>query len=60
MAKSKNMTTIGFLGKDGGRLANMVDIPIVVPSENTQRIQEGHITIGHILCEAGEREVYGN
>ena len=59
MAKSKGMITIGFLGKDGGKLIDMVDIPIVIPSDNTQRIQEGHITVGHILCEAGEREVYG-
>lgn len=60
MAKSKGMTTIGFLGKDGGKLIDMVDIPIVIPSNNTQRIQEGHITVGHILCEAGEREVFGS
>ncbi len=60
MAKSKGMTTIGFLGKDGGKLVDLVDIPIVIPSNNTQRIQEGHITVGHILCEAGEREVFGS
>ena len=42
--------TVGFLGKGGGALKDMVDYPMVVPSDNTQRIQEAHITIGHILC----------
>src|SRR5690606_36160606 len=41
-AKSKGMVTIGFLGRDGGSLLDMVDISIVIPSNNTQRIQEGH------------------
>jgi len=59
MAKSKGMTTIGFLGKDGGAMKDLVDIPIVVPSDDTQRIQEGHITIGHIICALVEREMYG-
>lgn len=59
MARSKGMTTIGFLGNDGGATKDLVDIPIIVPSSNTQRIQEGHITIGHILCALVEREMYG-
>jgi D-sedoheptulose 7-phosphate isomerase len=49
--------TLGFLGKDGGRLKDMVHIALVVPSSNTQRIQEVHITVGHILCGALERRV---
>jgi D-sedoheptulose 7-phosphate isomerase len=53
------MTTIGFLGKDGGTMKPLVDIAIVVPSTDTQRIQEGHITIGHIICGLAERELYG-
>ncbi len=57
-AKEKDITVIGLLGKDGGKLKNIVDIPIVVPSENVQRIQEGHITIGHILCESVERILF--
>jgi D-sedoheptulose 7-phosphate isomerase len=57
-AKEKNISTIGFLGKDGGRLIKECDYSILIPSFNTQRIQEGHITAGHILCEIVEREVY--
>ena len=58
MARGKGMTTIGFLGKDGGAMKALVDIAIIVPSSDTQRIQEGHITIGHIICGLAERELY--
>jgi len=58
-AKSKKMAVIGFLGGTGGKLKNMVDIPVVIPSSNTQRIQEGHITVAHIICELVETELYG-
>jgi D-sedoheptulose 7-phosphate isomerase len=37
----------------------MVDLAIVVPSEDTQRIQEGHITIGHIIFQEVEQEMFG-
>ena len=57
-AKSKNMKVIGFLGGSGGKLKSLVDIPITIPSPSTQRIQEGHITIAHIICEAVERKLY--
>lgn len=57
-AKSKEMKTIGFLGGSGGNLKSLVDLSIIVPSENTQRIQEGHITIAHIICELVELELY--
>ncbi|HUX60541.1 MAG TPA: SIS domain-containing protein [Ignavibacteriaceae bacterium] len=60
MAHSKKMKVIGFLGGTGGKLKSMVDLPIVIPSKNTQRIQEGHITAAHILCEVTEIEIYGN
>ena len=59
MAASKGVRTIGFLGKDGGTSKALVDLAIIVPSNDTQRIQEGHITIGHILCALVERELYG-
>jgi D-sedoheptulose 7-phosphate isomerase len=59
MAKSKGLVTIGLLGKDGGTTKDLVDCAIIVPSNDTQRIQEGHITIGHILCALVEREMYG-
>ncbi|MER3524707.1 MAG: phosphoheptose isomerase [Ignavibacteria bacterium] len=59
MAKRKGMKTIGFLGKDGGSSKDLCDVPIIVPSNDTQRIQEGHITIGHIICGLVETEMYG-
>ncbi len=57
-AHEKSISVVGFLGSKGGKLADKCDVPIIVPSENTQRIQECHITIGHILCEIVERELY--
>ncbi|MBD3225229.1 MAG: SIS domain-containing protein, partial [Caldithrix sp.] len=47
-AKQRQMVTIGLLGNQGGKLDQQLDISIIVPSNNTQHIQEGHITIGHI------------
>ena len=58
-AKEKGMKTIGFLGGSGGKLKNLVDLPIIIPSPNTQRIQEGHITVAHILCELVEDDLFG-
>jgi D-sedoheptulose 7-phosphate isomerase len=60
MASSKGLKTIAFLGGSGGKLKDMGDCDIIIPSSNTQRIQEGHITVGHIVCESVERELYGN
>lgn len=59
-AKVKKMEVIGLLGGTGGKLKNLVDTPVIIPSSNTQRIQEGHITVAHILCEIVETELYGN
>lgn len=58
MAKSKGMTSIGLLGKTGGALKEMVDIPLVVPSSITDRIQEIHIKMIHIMIEGIERELF--
>ncbi|MGB2960231.1 MAG: SIS domain-containing protein [Bacteroidota bacterium] len=60
MARSIGMSTIGLLGGDGGGAKDLVDIAVVVPAYSTQRIQEGHITIGHIICSLIEREMYGH
>jgi len=57
MAHEIGMYVVGFLGKDGGKLKPHCDLSIVVPSENVQRIQEGHITIGHIISELVELEL---
>ncbi len=56
-ANSIGAYTIGLLGKDGGKLKDLVKLPIVIPSNDTARIQEVHITIGHILCEIIEEDL---
>ncbi len=55
-AKNKGAKTIGLTGGDGGKLARVADISIIVPSKSTPRIQEAHITVGHIICELIEKE----
>jgi D-sedoheptulose 7-phosphate isomerase len=50
-ARARGLRTIGLVGRDGGKLAGQVDVPIVVPSDETPRIQEVHITVIHLLCE---------
>ncbi|RMF60947.1 MAG: SIS domain-containing protein [Calditrichaeota bacterium] len=57
-AHKQELYTVGFLGGDGGKLGKMVDLPLIVPSTNTARIQEAHILIGHILCLLLETELY--
>jgi D-sedoheptulose 7-phosphate isomerase len=59
MAHKKGMEVIGLLGGEGGKLKPLVDLPIVIPTSNVQRIQEGHITVAHIICELVEDELYG-
>jgi D-sedoheptulose 7-phosphate isomerase len=58
-AKEKAMYTIGFTGQKGGKLKEIVDHCFCAPSEDTPRIQEVHITVGHIICEMVERELFG-
>jgi D-sedoheptulose 7-phosphate isomerase len=60
MAHTKGMKVIGLLGSEGGKLKPIVDLPIVIPSSNVQRIQEGHITVAHIICELVEDELYSS
>ncbi|HHT9158975.1 MAG TPA: D-sedoheptulose-7-phosphate isomerase [Candidatus Brocadiaceae bacterium] len=59
VAKSLRAITIGFTGKDGGLLKSVVDICLKIPSDNTPRIQECHITVGHIICSIVEKEIFG-
>jgi len=59
-AQKQGLITIGLLGKDGGKIAAAVDHKIVVPAKDTQRIQECHILIGHILMEIIEQEIFGH
>ena len=58
VAKEKKIKSIGFLGAGGGKCKNEVTIPIIVPSDNTQRIQETHLLMGHILLELIERDMF--
>ncbi len=58
VAREMGIITAGFTGKDGGKLAGMVDYPFIVPSNNTPRIQETHITLGHVICEIVENEMF--
>ncbi len=53
-AKKMGMKTIALTGADGGDLAKLTDISLEVPSSVTARIQEAHITVGHIICELVE------
>src|SRR5262249_28496193 len=57
-ARSMGLKTIGLTGRNGGRLATLVDIALIVDARSTQRIQETHITIGHVLCEIIESELF--
>lgn len=56
-AKAIGSATIGMTGLSGGRMKSLVDILLNVPSDETPRIQESHILIGHIICELVERSV---
>jgi len=53
-ARRLGLKTIGFTGQGGGKLKKLVDIAFCVPSKNTARIQECHITAGHIICQMVE------
>ncbi|MDC3166510.1 SIS domain-containing protein, partial [Candidatus Marinimicrobia bacterium] len=56
-AKFKGLKTILFTGRTGGKMENLADVTIFVPSNNTQRIQESHIMIGQILCGLVENKI---
>lgn len=57
-ARLLNMTVIGMTGKGGGELASLCDVLIDIPSEDTPRIQECHMLLGHIICEQVERLMF--
>lgn len=59
-AKEIGCKTIGMTGKDGGELARLADLSLIVPSQETPRIQEAHITIGHIICSLVEQSFLGD
>ena len=59
MAKTKQVVTIGFTGDNGGKMKAISDYLINVPSNDTPRIQESHILVGHIICELVESNIFG-
>ena len=60
VAKEKGAKTVGFTGSSRGKLAKLVDLVVRVPSDETPRIQESHITILHIICYLVERGLFGS
>jgi len=58
-ARSKGMITIGFTGQTGGKMKELCDWLINVPSTDTPRIQESHILLGHIICQLVEEKYFG-
>ncbi|MDR2682726.1 MAG: D-sedoheptulose 7-phosphate isomerase [Dysgonamonadaceae bacterium] len=59
VCREKGIRTIGFTGENGGKMKDLSDRLINVPSTDTPRIQEMHITVGHIICEIVEAEIFG-
>jgi D-sedoheptulose 7-phosphate isomerase len=57
IAREKGLTTIGFSGNGGGKMIELCDLLLLVPSDITARIQEMHILLGHMLCGALEQEL---
>ena len=59
-AKKFGAKTIELLDNKGGKISKIVDIPIIIPSNSTPRIQEVHRTVYHIICELVENSISGN
>jgi D-sedoheptulose 7-phosphate isomerase len=58
-AREKGLVTVGMTGEGGGKMKDLSDHLLSVPSRNTPRIQEAHITIGHIICQLVEEQYFG-
>ena len=56
-AKARAVTVVGFLGHSGGRLKDLTDVVLIVPSDDTARIQEIHLAIEHVICEMVEERL---
>ncbi|MDQ3805882.1 MAG: D-sedoheptulose 7-phosphate isomerase [Acidobacteriota bacterium] len=57
-ARRRGLTVLGLLGRDGGRVRELCDLALVVESGDTQRIQETHNLVGHVLCDLVERMLF--
>lgn len=58
-AKEMGLQVVGFTGEGGGRLSSIADLPLIIPSLDTQRIQEGYMLAGHIICSLIEEAFKG-
>jgi D-sedoheptulose 7-phosphate isomerase len=58
LARKKGCRTVGLLGKDGGSIKDFCDLALIVPTDDTPRVQEGHITIIHIVCDLLEKSMF--
>ena len=58
VAREKGITTVGFTGESGGKMRELCDYLLNVPSSNTPRIQESHIMLGHIICQLVEEQFF--
>ena len=56
LAKELGCSTIGFSGRDGGKMNEVCDVNLIVPSDNTPRIQEMHLLFGHTICQIIDNE----
>lgn len=59
-AKKMGITTVALVGRDGGKMANMADFTIIIPSNDTPRIQESHLLIEHMICDVIEKEMFAD
>lgn len=57
-AKELGATTVAFLGGTGGIIKDVADIALIIPTKNTPKVQECHITVGHIICDLVEKEIF--
>lgn len=58
-AKERGITTVALVGRDGGKMGQMADYSIIIPSNATPRIQESHLLVEHIICDIIEKEIFG-
>ena len=59
-AKEKNIMTVALVGRDGGKMSNIADYTLIVPSNATPRIQESHLLIEHMICDIIEQEIFAD
>lgn len=59
-ARGIGMTVVAMTGEDGGKLRDLADYLINIPSKTTPRVQEGHMLLGHLICELIEEELFGD